>query len=92
MWLRFRRKPYFLLFCVTFCSLCVYKAYHFSGSGNNEEEKEPLGREKRYKPKDIHVVIGFYQGNNLPWISNDNFTEGTFTFYLVKHNSSKNAF
>ncbi|ODM87240.1 putative N-acetylgalactosaminyltransferase 6 [Orchesella cincta] len=25
--------------------------------------------------RDIHVVIGYYQGNNLPWVHNENITE-----------------
>jgi len=38
-------------------------------------------------PRDIHVVIGYYQGNNLPWIHDQNLTEGltSISFWDINH-------
>ena len=43
---------------------------------SNKLESMKRKEEGKFGSRDIHVVIGYYQGNNLPWIHQDNLTDG----------------
>lgn len=40
------------------------------------DEKDSSVSAPRMRSRDIHVVVGYYQGNNLPWIHEENLTQG----------------
>ncbi|CAL8141125.1 unnamed protein product [Orchesella dallaii] len=76
MLVRLRKRFVYLLACLGIGLLCTYRIYNVQKDFPDYDSSYLDNALKSAKnARDIHVVIGYYQGNNLPWVHNENITE-----------------